>query len=180
MPERKSSRDAKRSVGLDLGFGDLFRGLGDFIDLLSETVETVEDSEVHKSGEFKVKGMDDRVRGVYGFSIRTGLGGSPTVERFGNIRKTEEGMEVADVREPLVDLFDESQSLVVVIELPGTNEDEIQVQIKDDILSVETLGARKYAKEILLPEGAQYDPASLQRIYRNGILELQIKKILPA
>lgn len=175
MPPRKKVAGTPRGIGLDLGFGDLFRGLGDFIDLLSEAVETTGESEVRKSGEFTVKG-DDRLRGVYGFTIRTGLGGAPTVERFGNIRKTDEGMEVAEVREPLVDIFDEGQHLNIVIELPGTSEDEIQIELKDDILLVETTGQRKYAKEILLPEGAQYATASLQKTYRNGILELQIQK----
>ncbi|TSA51499.1 Hsp20/alpha crystallin family protein [archaeon] len=171
MSEKK--RDTKREVTFDLGFGGLFKGLGNFLDLLSEMVETGEE-EVSRTGEFKVKGLGDKTRGVYGFTVRTGIGGIPQVEHFGNIRTTDEGPMVAEVREPLVDLFDEGQEIVVVGELPGVDEEEIHIEVQDDILSLETTGERKYAKEILLPEAV--DAATLRKTYRNGILELRLRK----
>lgn len=171
MSEKK--RETKREVTFDLGFGGLFKGLGNFLDLLSEMVETGEE-EVSRTGEFKVKGLGDKARGVYGFTVRTGIGGIPQVEHFGNIRTTDEGPMVAEVREPLVDLFDEGQEIVVVGELPGVDEEEIHIEVQDDILSLETTGERKYAKEILLPEAV--DAATLRKTYRNGILELRLKK----
>ncbi|MBI4758051.1 MAG: Hsp20/alpha crystallin family protein [Chloroflexi bacterium] len=173
MPERKK-RETKGEASFDLGFGGLFKGLGDLVDLLSEMVETAEESEVSRTGEFKIKGLGDKARGVYGFTVRTGIGGIPRVERFGNIRTTEEGPVVAEVREPLVDVFDEEQEIVVVAELPGVGEEEIHIEIQDDILSLETTGERKYAKEILLTEAV--DATTLRKTYRNGILELRLKK----
>jgi HSP20 family protein len=176
MPEkrkRETKKDEEAKVSFDLGFGGLFKGLGDFIDLLGEMIETGEE-EVTRSGEFRVKGLGEKGRGVYGFSVRTGIGGIPQVERFGNIRATEEGPVVAEVREPLVDLFDEEQEIVVVAELPGVAEEEIRIEVQDDILSLETTGERKYAKEILLSEAV--DAATLRETYRNGILELRLTK----
>jgi HSP20 family protein len=172
MPDGKK-RETKEVPSIDLGFGALFKGLGDFVDLLRKMAETGEE-EVTRSGEFRIKGLGDQARGVYGFTVRTGIGGIPRVERFGNIRTTEEGPVVADVREPLVDLFDEGQEIVIVAELPGVGEEEICVEVQDDILSLETTGERKYAKEILLPEAAK--ATTLQKTYRNGILELRLKK----
>jgi HSP20 family protein len=169
----EKKRETKGEAMFDLGLGGLFKGLGDFLDLLSEAVET-DESEVTRSGEFRVKGLGDRGRGVYGFTIRTGVGGMPKVEHFGNIRTTEEGPVVAEVREPLVDIFDEGQEIVIVAELPGVAEEDIRAEVQDDILSLETTGERKYAKEILLPEAV--DVATLQRTYKNGILELRLKK----
>jgi len=171
MPEKKEKEEGK--VSLDLGFGGLFKGLGDFIDLLGEMIETGEE-EITRTGEFRIKGLGDKARGVYGFSVRTGIGGIPRVERFGNIRTTEEGPVVAEVREPLVDVFDEGQEIVVVAELPGVGEEEIHIEVQDDVLSLETTGERKYAKEILLSEPV--DAATLQKAYKNGILELRLKK----
>jgi HSP20 family protein len=171
---QKKKRETKDEAMFDLGLGGLFKGLGDFLDLLSEAVETGE-SDVTRSGEFRVKGLGDRARGVYGFTIRTGVGGMPKVEHFGNIRTTEEGPVVAEVREPLVDIFDEGQEIVIVAELPGVAEEDIRTEVQDDILSLETTGERKYAKEILLPEAV--DAATLQRTYKNGILELRLKKV---
>ena len=155
--------------------GGLFKGLGDLVDSLGGVLEAGE--EAKRTGEFQVKGLGERGRGVYGFSIRTGVGGMPHVERFGNIRATEEGPEVADVREPMVDLFDEGEEIVVVIELPGVAEEEIQIEVHDDVLCLETAGERKYAKEILLPSAVRGE--GLRRTYRNGILELRLDKVTP-
>ncbi len=172
----KKQRPAQPSINIDLGFGGLFKNLGDLIDLVSEMADSAEGEggETNRSGEFEVKGLGDKARAVYGFSIRTGASGSPRVERFGNLRATDEGPVVADVREPLVDLFDEGEELVVVAELPGVAEGQVQVELHDDILSVSTTGERRYAKEILLSDPV--DPASLRQSYTNGILELRLKK----
>ena len=176
-PTKKSEGDA----GFDLGMGGVFKGLGNFLDLLSEMMEAREgqegeegESEITRTGKFGVKGLGDKAQGIYGVTVRTGLGGIPRVQRFGNVRSTEEGPVVAEVREPLVDLFDEEKEIVVVVELPGVAEGEVQVEVQGDILSLETTGARKYAKEILLPSAV--DSASLQTTFRNGILELRLKK----
>lgn len=171
---RKKEEKSEAGMSFDMGFGGLFRGLGSLVDLIGEVAETGE--EIKRSGEFTIKGLDDRARGVYGFTIRTGIGGTPHVDHFGNIRTTEEGPEVAEVREPLVDVFDEGEEeIVVVVELPGVGEEEIEIDVQDDILSLETTGEHKYAKELLLPDAV--NAATLQQTYRNGILELRFKKL---
>lgn len=174
MAEPNKKKKSEEEASIDLGFGGLFKGLGNFVDMLSEMVEKGEE-QVTRSGEFKVKGLGEKGRGVYGFSVRTGIGGIPRVEHFGNIRSTDEGPVVAEVREPLVDVFDEGQEMIIVAELPGVSEDEIRVEIQDDVLILETTGERKYAKEFLLLDTV--DATTLQRAYKNGILELRLKKI---
>ena len=182
----------KREVDLDLGFGSLFKGLGDFLEVLSDKMEAFEQMDTSgaeprasggrmprgapptRTGTFKVKGLGDKAQGVYGLSFRTLADGVPKVERFGNIRRTEDGPVVADVREPLVDLFDEPDEIVLVAEMPGANEEDVSVELHDDVLVLETSGERKYAREVLLP--AAVDAASLQKTFRNGILELKLKK----
>ena len=177
MPKRKQQGkklEGEAKVDFDFGLGGFFKGLGDFLDLFSDMVETGE-SEVTRSGEFKVKGLGDKARGVYGFTVRTGIGGIPRVERFGNIRPSEKGPVVADVREPLVDIFDEGQQVLLVAELPGVSEEEIHVEAQDDVLSLQTTGRLKYEKEILLPGAV--DPKPLEKTFKNGILELRLKRI---
>jgi HSP20 family protein len=180
MVERKTrsgrqekGRAGREETGVDIGLGGVFKGLGDFINLLSEMVETGE-SEVNRTGEFKVKGLGEKARGVYGFTVRTGIGGTPQVERFGNIRSTEEGPVVAEVREPMIDVFDEGETVLVVAELPGVAEGEITVDVKDDILTLETTGEMKYAKEVLLPYSV--DAPSMKKAHKNGVLELRLDK----
>ena len=169
----EKKRRGREEFPLDLGFGGLFKGLGNFIDLLAKMAETGE-SEVHRAGEFRIRGLGDRARGVYGFTVRTGIGGIPRVESFGNVRATEEGPVVAEVREPLVDVFDEGEAIVLVAELPGVADEEIRIDVEGDILSLETTGERKYAKEVVLP--AAVEAAPFHRAYKNGILELRLKK----
>ena len=158
----------------EIELGGLFRGLGEAVDLLGKLVET---GGTHtREGEFSVKGLGDKARGVYGFSIRTGLGGesAATVERFGNVRPSREGFVVDEVREPLADVFDEHDEVVITAELPGAKDAEITVELKGDMLTIESKGERSYAKEIVLP--VEVDAASLQKKYNNGVLEIRVRK----
>lgn len=169
----ETKNQPKPEVNLKLGLGGLFKGFGDLIDMVGDLIEKGE-QEAARSGEFKVEGLGDKVRGVYGFSVRTDIGGAPRVERFGNIRKTTTGPVVAETREPLVDTFDEGDEILVTAEMPGVDETEIRVEVVDDILRIETTGSRRYAREVLLP--APVDPSALQQTYRNGILELRLHR----
>lgn len=172
MPMRGRGKGEGRGDEFGLGFGGLLRGLSGVMDLLSEMAEAGQ-REIVRTGE--IRGLSDKVRGVYGFSIRTGLGDTPVIETFGNIRETESGPVVADVREPLIDVFDEGEKIVVVAELPGVEEDSISVELSGDILALEAKGGeRKYFKEILLPCAPL--PGPRERSCRNGILRLVFDK----
>jgi len=127
---------------------------------------------VEKRGE--IRGLPKGAKGVYGFSIRT-LAGKPVIESFGNIRETAKGPVVEEVREPIVDVFDEADRILVIAELPGVVEEEIKVEVAGDILSLTASGEdRKYAKEILLP--SKVKPDSVKTSYNNGILEVRLQK----
>lgn len=172
---------AERKGKGGFGLGDLFRGIGDLIELLKE-MEAEGKTEVTRTGELRGKGLRKDLRGVYGFSVKVGLGGEPTVETFGNIKKGEEGAVVEEVREPLVDVFDEKEAIRVIAELPGVEADHIKVELEGDILTIAAEGkdlptgqaGRKYSKEILLPAKGKRD--SLRTSYRNGILEIIVTK----
>jgi len=163
-----------RKGGGGFGLGDLFRGIGDLIELLKE-MEAEGKAEVTRTGELRGKGALKDLKGVYGFSVKVGLGGEPTVETFGNIRKGEGGPVVEDVREPLVDVFDEGDTMRVIAELPGVEPAEIKVELEGDILTIATQGKeRRYTKEVLLPAAGRRE--SLKTSYRNGLLEVTLAK----
>ena len=172
--KKKKEHEEKSEISFDLSLGGLLGGFGNLVSRLSDLAEHDQGSGTEKKGEFFIKGLGDDAKGVFGFSIRTGLGGTTHVERFGNIHSTDEGPQVAEAREPLVDLFDEGDEVLVVVELPGASGEEVEVRVEEDILSLETTGAHKYAKEILLP--AAVEAGSLRRSYHNGILELRMRK----
>lgn len=178
----KQKKDEKEEpFEIDFGFGKmnlggLFKGFGRLVDLAEKLEQS--GGEIKKEGEFKVKGAKD-LKGVFGFSVRTGIGKDgrerPIVQPFGNIKKTSKGAVVEDSREPLIDLFNETDSIQVVAEMPGVAEEEIEYKLKGDVLILQTSGQKKYGKEILLP--APVDPKNVKKSYRNGILELQLKKV---
>lgn len=168
-PQR--GRPFQGDIKLDVGFGDLFKGLGNLLDLASKMAEQGQ-SEINRTEEVHGPGG---VRGVYGFSVKMGIGGAPTIEQFGNVRSTDQGPKISDVREPLVDVFDEGDHILIVAELPGVSEGDIVAEARDDILSLSADGReRRYAKEVLLP--AMIESGSLQRSFQNGVLEIRLSK----
>lgn len=172
MPEKKRKRE-----GLEFDFGikgieGLFKGIGKIIELASEMAEEGT-GEITRTGE--IKGLGEKARGVYGFTVKMGLGGTPEVSQFGNIRSTPRGPVVEEVREPMVDVFDEADRLLVIAELPGVEESNISLEVKDDILTISAEDKeRKYAKEVLLP--CAVDASKMQSSYNNGVLEVAFPK----
>lgn len=177
---RDENYKTKKDEGeIDLGiggiFGGLFKGVENLIDL-AEKAEKAGGTLRHEQ-EFSGRvGKNKPMRGVYGFTIKTGLGEKGSrVETFGNVKKTKQGPQVVEIREPLVDVFDEKDCILVIAELPGVQEKDIKLHIKGDILKLETIGERKYAKEILLPAKSDFESRKVN--FKNGVLEIKLKKI---
>lgn len=168
-----SKKEENDKVEIDFGagrvsFGGLFKGLGNLIDLATRLRE----EGVEKRGE--IEGLPRNARGVYGFSIRT-LAGKPVIESFGNIRETAKGPVVEEVREPMVDVFDEQDHILVIAELPGVSENKIKIEVAGDIVNLTASDKdRKYAREILLPGKVKTE--AIKTSYNNGILEITLEK----
>jgi HSP20 family protein len=171
--KKKDEDDVEVDFGIGkISFGGLFQGIGSVIDLVSRMEEEGK-GEVNREGEFT--SPSGRVKAVYGLSVKTGLGGKPTVESFGNVRKTAKGPVVDEERQPLVDIFDEKDHILVIIELPGIEEEHISTKVKGDILTLSAAnGDRKYYKEVVLPKDV--DASTVKSKYKNGVLEIRIGK----
>jgi HSP20 family protein len=169
MMEKKENDEVEIDFGMGkLSFGGLFKGLGNLIDLASKLSE----EGYERRGE--IRGLPKGAKGVYGFSIST-LAGKPVIDSFGNIRETANGPIVEEVREPMVDIFDEKDHILVIAELPGVSESEIKIEVAGDILNLAASDKdRKYAKEILLP--GKVKPDSMKTSYKNGIIEITLEK----
>ncbi|MGB0087545.1 MAG: Hsp20/alpha crystallin family protein [Rhodomicrobiaceae bacterium] len=162
------------SAGTPFGLDNLFSWLGGVVEKLNDVADKAEKGAFDRQGEFKVEGLGEKGRGIYGVSVKMGLGGEPAVQTFGNIRPTKKGPEVSDVREPLVDIFDEGKDVLVVAEMPGVAETDITVKASGSSLKINTKGEFHYAKEVDLP--ANVKPKPLRKTYRNGLLELRFAK----
>ncbi len=154
------------------GFGGIFKGLADLIEKLGDLAEKGE--HLKKSGEFQQKD----VKGVYGFSVKVGLGDKGDkevkVEPFGNVRRDEKSGEtvVQEIREPVVDVFEEKDHTLVVAEMPGISTKDVHLDVKDDLLTIYAEKRdKKYRKEILLPRA--YPQEKMKMSCNNGILEIK-------
>ncbi len=115
---------------------------------------------------------------VYGFRITIGPDGKPHIEEFGNVKRVGGKPIISEEREPLVDVFEEGNDIVVIAELPGVDKDKIKVKVSDDhrkLIIRASNKQRKYYKEVELP--TEVDPKSAKASYKNGVLEVRLKKI---
>lgn len=173
MTPRKNKTTAGPGSAPEQGFGGILRGLGELVEKLGELAEKGE--HLSKTGEF---GGEQGIKGVYGFSVKVARGGEGLkVEPFGNIAKERAPGEtrVHEIREPMVDVFEETDHVLVVAEMPGVGLEDISLEVRDDVLvlSAEKSG-NKYRKEVLLPQCLSRDKMTVT--CQHGIVQIRCLK----
>ena len=154
-------------------------GLSTLVEKLGELAEKGE--QLKREGNFDIQGADGKnFKGMYGFTVRSGIGGDRDevkVEPFGNIKrdKTTGHAVVQERREPVIDIFDESDSVLLIAEMPGISADQVQVEVAEDILTLRAgKGERSYYKEVMLP--AHCTDKGLTVNCNNGVVEIKCAK----
>ena len=131
-PRRPTFPAREDSADVDLHFGGFLGKLGSMVEKLAELAETGQN--LAQSGELKGLDPQGKLRGVYGFSIKTGIGEQGRqevkIEPFGNIHQRLLRETLADdVREPLVDVYEEEDHVLVLAEIPGVSKKEVQLDL---------------------------------------------------
>lgn len=174
--EKKQTEKEDKNFNFDLGqlgLGSLFAGIENLVNLAQKLKEA--GGEIKKEGEIDLSHLKQGMKGVFGFSIKTAVGGKPIVEQFGNIKKTPKGPVVEEEREPITDVFNEKTEIRIYAEMPGVNKEDIKIELKGDVLNIYAQNKnRKYRKEILLPEKVKNETFTSN--YKNGVLSINIKK----
>src|SRR5437867_3084821 len=112
---------------------------------------------------------------VYGFSMSVGPDGKPVVREFGNLEQSSRGPLLKEEREPLVDVMEEGDEIIVVIEIPGVEKKDVKLEATDRVLKIAVDSEkRKYYKELDLPH--MVDPRKSSASYKNGVLEVRFPK----
>lgn len=159
-------------------FTRILGGLTEIAEKLNEISE--KGGEQSRQGEFTFPSPKGGVRGVYGFSFRTGLQGQDDqvrVEPFGNVRKDKETGKavVQEITEPLVDVFEDEDSTTLVAEMPGVGPEDISIDVRDDILTIQAQkGEKKYRKEMLLRHRTTKE--GLKVACNNGVVTIRCEK----
>lgn len=78
--------------------------------------------------------------------------------------------------EPLVDVVEEDDAVVVVAGLLGVRKEDLQIHAAHCSLTISMdTSERKYYRELALP--AATDPESAVATYKNGVLHVKLKKL---
>jgi len=124
---------------------------------------------------------------VYGYSFSQGPDGKPVIREFGNVKPSIRGgpfgmskpsLDVKEDREPLVDTIVQSDNVKVVAELPGVEKSDIALECdgRNLVLKVDT-DKHRYYKSLELP--VEVDPDTSKASYKNGVLELILRRRSP-
>jgi len=121
-----------------------------------------------------------KLRGVYGINVKTALGDRGQtelkVEPFGNVRRGPvDRPQGEDIREPLVDIHEEDDHVLVLVELPGVAKENVTLNAADARLEI-TAGRGKttYRKDVELPKDCSAKNMSWE--CSNGILQVRFDR----
>jgi HSP20 family protein len=160
------------------GNANFLDGLTNLISSLADLAEKGE--QLKRDGTLKTDdGKEYRVQ--YGVNIRTasdGRGGRDVkVEPFGNVKHDKNTGEasVAEIREPATDVFEEDDHVLVVAEMPGVAQENVEATVEGDILTIAAdQGEKRYRKEVLLPQ--PFEAEAMAVTMNNGVLEIKLSR----
>lgn len=156
------------------GISGFLGGLTEMIEKLGDLAEKTQ--EISRQREISDPNLGDQLKGIIGFNVKIGGLGEEKlkVQPFGNIKRDEKSGEtvVQEIREPMVDMFEEDDHLLIVAEMPGIGSDNVTLDIKDDVLTIRAdRREKKYGKEVLLPRS--YPREKIEFSCNNGMLEIK-------
>jgi HSP20 family protein len=121
---------------------------------------------------------------VFGYTLKMGADGI-SAEPFGDVpaptNERAQGHQAAVDKEagalpaalqPIVEVYQDGATVVVIAELPGADPDRIVCRADGVRLLIEAAGARNYRKDLTLPVPVRSD--SVAQSLRNGILEVRL------
>jgi HSP20 family protein len=157
----------KRKKKKDPWFNDVYEELERLGDLIDETIQKAFESSSEKTDIHKSR--------IQGFSIKLGPDGKPRIQEFNN-RKPRQKIKINDAPELLVDLLEDAENVIVLASVPGVKKETIDIRATKNRLtvSVDAPNLECY-KELKLP--ARVDPKSAHASYKNGVLEVKLKKL---
>jgi HSP20 family protein len=157
----------------------VLRGLGEVIPGFGELVKGLEKSEA----------FQERLEGANA-EIERRMRNPPPSSRVGGTRRSiipakttlrasrstlrKESPAPALQKDVIADMFDEGDRFMVIAELPGIDEKDIEIKVKGDrlVLFARSQG-RQYHKDIVLPCTVKEKPSLT---YKNGVLKISLEK----
>lgn len=77
---------------------------------------------------------------------------------------------------PLIDVLEDDNTVSVIAEFAGFNREDLRIDVKEQRLTLSAAALdRKYRKSLNLPR--RVIPSTLCTTYKNGVLEIRLKKV---
>jgi len=145
-------------------------------DWIFEDLETIFEDIMEEFRELERVGKEGPAKSyVYGFTFTIGPDGKPVFREFGNVKPGIVGPKISEEREPLVEVYEEEDEVVILAELPGVEKDDIKLNVSENAVEIKVdTEKRKYYKMLDLPSPVSVD--DIKTSYKNGILEIRLKK----
>jgi HSP20 family protein len=157
----------KRRKKKDPWFSDIYEELERLGDIIDETMQ--------KAFDNPSKDASTKRSRFKSFSVRIGPDGKPRIREFTAREPLQDESEVSDDPEPLIDIIEDDETVVVLASLPGLDKDDIDLRLTGDTLTF-SIDAEDFEwyDELKLP--VKVSPKSVRASYKNGILEIKMKK----
>ncbi len=157
----------RRKKKKDPWFNDIREELERLGDLIDQTIQKAFENCSEKPEIYRSR--------IPGFPIKLGPDGKPRIREFNN-RKIRQKTKINDDPDPLVDLIEDAENIIVLASLPGVKKEAIDLRTTKNrlILSVGTSNLECH-EELKLP--ARVDPKSAHASYKNGVLQVKLKKL---
>ena len=149
-------------------FSDIYDELERLGEMIDETMQKAFDNSPDDS--------PIRHNRVKGFSIKIGSDGKPKIRELHDQQPLDDEEMEFDEVEPLVDIIEEGKLLVVLIDLPGVDKNDIDLRVTEDCLTI-TVDTEDFEwyDELCLP--TRIDPKSARASYKNGVLEVKLEQL---
>jgi len=78
---------------------------------------------------------------------------------------------MTDATEPLIDIFEDEDSVMMIANLSGVEEEDVKLEVENNMLTIST---NEIHEKVVLPTTVKKD--AVESAYRNGVLEVRLKK----
>lgn len=155
--------------------GELGTLFGRLADAVAAAANAAQEGTQAESGERSIEIGGRTGRLVFGYSIRVGLDGAKG-EPFGHVAGGRPAASADAERQPIVDIIEEADAVVVIAEVPGVSEQDVTVTVdRDNRLRITTPPPLRYGRTVPLP--AAVDSSRMSFACRNGILEVRLPRL---
>lgn len=174
---RNQDDDRKSNVG------SIFKGIDRFINIVADMMEN-QKNEIDIKGDLNDPDENKKIVGKYGLNIKIGGDKIEGLEKISTLNSvmnnTNNGRiepKILETKriEPITDIFDEEDKIIIVMELSGVLEKDIAIEIDEDTLKISAEGnGNCYSKIIYL----KFNP-NMERVtskLNNSIYSIVINK----